>query len=167
MRVVGVGEPSLQGRAEARETDERQADRHGQDADDPPRLPAPRRRSPVGQRQRQGHHACGDHGDDHDASATSADTRPALGEVRHQVPGEQGALEEHHGGVPDGGRPAEEGQELAGHHRLDQEQQGRPEPRRQAVRRDQTAAHRALLRPGTRGRQSGGHPTYIGNVPEF
>jgi hypothetical protein len=116
----------LHERRGCRHGQKRQADRPGHQPDQPRDRRAPDGRLPI----RTDRHRQAERGDGKQAEVAHdlpARSNAAAEAVSIGVAGEQRALEEHHGGVPHGGRAAEERQRHAREHRLDREHQERAE----------------------------------------
>jgi hypothetical protein len=132
--VISAGEPRLQQRRAGGEREERQADRGGEQAEEPKGLAALRRRAPA-LRDRERQH---EHRRHHDRDVNGkSDLRPREPDqpVRIGVAREQRRLEEHHGDRPHRRGAAEPRQHHLGEHRLDHEQQRRAREHRRDVER--------------------------------
>ena len=148
-RVAGADEPGLQQRIVGGEREERQPDRHHEQAEQPERVARGRRIAP-GARDRQRQRRYRDH-QQHEMHHDRNDAVPDLHqEMRVGVAGEQERLEEHHRHRPHRRRAAEPRQHHLGEQRLHREQQQRAEEDRRGIDRQHQPVSRSgrLVRGG-------------------
>ena len=141
-RVVRVRQPALQQRGGRGDDEERQADRHREQAEQRQRrVPARGVGGDRGHAERQDDRRQ----EQQDGVKAERAVRAELGrgDVRVQVPEQEHGLEEHERDRPHRRRAAERRQHEARHHRLDREQQHGADQHRQREEGDDTAV--ALL----------------------
>ncbi len=108
-----------------RHHEERPSDGDGEKGENPQRGRGVHVLGPCGEGEREGDD--GEDEDDEVDSRLAAKSECPDGEVGVCVSGEESRLEKHHRSVPHGGRAAENREDHLRHHRLDEEDEARPE----------------------------------------